>query len=94
MDEKVAISNALKDALIEDLHASHPGSWGMVCMAEHCWWPYMIRDLLVRAIQCKHCTAIGEKLKSINPAKQYQALKPCIVLNQEKQIDFAGPINN
>ena len=39
MDEKVAIPNPLKDALIEDLHTSHPGSWGMICMAQHCWWP-------------------------------------------------------
>ena len=35
MDEKVAIPNALKDAPIEDLHASHTGSGGMVCMAQH-----------------------------------------------------------
>ena len=94
MDEKVAIPNALKDALIEDLHASHPGSWGMVCMAQHCWWPYMNRDLLVKAIECKSCTAIGKNLKSVNPAKQFKAHTPCIVPNQEIQIDFAGPINN
>ena len=37
MDEKVAIPNALKDALIKDLHASNPSSWGMVCTAQHCW---------------------------------------------------------
>ena len=36
MDEKVAIPNPLEEALIEDLHASHPGSWRMVCMAQHC----------------------------------------------------------
>ena len=94
MDEKVAIPNFLRDALVEDLHASHPGSWGMVCMAQRCWWPYMNRDLLVRAIECKSCTAIGKNLKSIIPAKQFQAHKPCIVPNQEIQIDFAGPINN
>ena len=29
MDEKVAIPKALKDALVEDLHASNPGSWGI-----------------------------------------------------------------
>ena len=29
MDEKVAIPNTLKYSLIEDLHTSHPGSWGM-----------------------------------------------------------------
>ena len=88
MDEKVAIPNALKDALIEDLHASHPGSWGMVCMAQHCWWPYMNRDLLVKAIECKSCTAIGKNLKSVIPAKQFKAHTPCIVPNQEIQIDF------
>ena len=94
MDEKVAIRNALKDALIEDLHASHPGSWGMICMAQHCWWPYMNRDLLVTAIECKSCTAIGKTLKSVIPAKHFKAHTPCIVPNQEIRIDFAGPINN
>ena len=93
MDEKVAIPNALKDALIEDLHASHPGSWGMVCMAQHCRWPYMNRDLLVKAIECKFCTVIGKNLKYAIPAKQFKAHTPCIVPNQEIQIDFAGPIN-
>ena len=51
-------------------------------------------DLLVRAIECKSCTAIAKSLKSIIPAKQFKAHKPCIVPNQEIQIDFAGPINN
>ena len=51
-------------------------------------------DLLVRAIECKSCTAIGKNLKSIIPAKQYQAHRPCIVPNQEIQVDIAGPINN
>ena len=94
MDEKVAIPNALKDAMIEDLHTSHPGIWGMVCMAKHCWWTYINRDLLVRAIECKSCTAIGKNLKPVIPAKQFKAHTPCIVTSQEIQIDFAGPINN
>ena len=94
MDKKVAIPNTLKDALIEDLHASHPGSWGMICMAQHCWWPYMNRHLLVRAIERKPCTAIGKNLKSIIPAKKFQAHKPCIVPNQEIPIEIPGTINN
>ena len=48
----------------------------------------------MRAIECNTCTAIGKKLKSIIPAKQFQAHKPCIVPNQEIQINFAGPITN
>ena len=49
---------------------------------------------LVRAIECNTCTAIGKNLKSIIPAKQFQANKPCTDPYQEIQIDFAGPINN
>ena len=60
LNNNMIASRTRKDALIEDLHASHPGSWGMVCMAQHCWWPYMNRDLLVHAIECKTCTAIGK----------------------------------
>ena len=54
----------------------------------------MNRDRLVRAKECKSCNATGKNLKSIIPAKQFQAHKPCLVPNQEIQIDFAGPINN
>ena len=54
----------------------------------------MNRDLLVRAIESKSCTAIGKNLTSIIPANKFQVHKPCIVPNQEIQIDFTGPINN
>ena len=64
MDKKVAIPNALKEALIEDLNASQPGSWAMVCMAQHCWRPYMNRELLVRSIECQPRKAIGKDFKS------------------------------
>ena len=52
----------------------------------------MNRDLLVRAIESKPCTAIGKNLKSIILGKQSQAHKPCMVTNQVIQIDFAGAI--
>ena len=37
VDEKVAIPNVLREALIDEIHASHPGTWGMICIATHCW---------------------------------------------------------
>ena len=57
-------------------------------------WPYINRDLLVKAIECKSCTAICKNLKSVIPAKHFKAHTPCIVPNQKIQIEFAGPINN
>ena len=94
MDDKVAIPNALKEALVEDLHANHPGTWGKICMAQHYWWPYMNRDFLFRAIECKPCTTIGKNLKSVIRTKQYNSHKFCNVPNQETRINFAGPIGN
>ena len=36
VDEKVAIHNVLHEALIDDIHASHPGTWRMIFMVTHC----------------------------------------------------------
>ena len=91
IDEKVAIPNVLQEAMIEDIHASHPGTGGIICMATHCWWPNMNRELIVKATECKTCTAIGKNLKSVIPAKQFRPHIPCVELNQEIQIDFGGP---
>ena len=30
--EKVPIPNVLREALFDDIYASHPGTWGMICM--------------------------------------------------------------
>ena len=49
----------------------------------------MHRELIVKASECKPCTAIGKNLKSIIPAEQFT---PCVEPNQEIQIDFGGPI--
>ena len=64
----------------------------MICMATHCWWPYMHRELIVKATECKPCTVIGKNLKSVIPAKQFNPHIPCVEPNQEIQIDFGGPI--
>ena len=96
IDEKVAKPNVLREALLDDIHASNPGTWGMVCMATHCWWPYLNREIIVKETECKPCTAIGKNLKSVIPAKQFkphvEPFIPCVEPNQEMQIDFGGPI--
>ena len=61
-------------------------------MATHCWWPYMHRDLIVKATECNPCTVIGKNPKSVIPAKQFNPHTPCVKPNQEIQIDFGGLI--
>ena len=92
IDERVAIPNVLREALIDDIHSSHPGTWGLICMAIHCWWPYMHRELIVKATECKPGTVVSKNLKSVIPAKQFNPHIPCVEPNQEIQIDFGGPI--
>ena len=92
IDEKVAIPNVLREAMTDDIHSSHPGTWGMIYMTTHCLWPYMHRKLIVKATECKPCTVIGKNLKSVIHAKQFNPHVPCVEPNQEIQIDFGGPI--
>ena len=52
----------------------------------------MHRELIVKATECKPCTAIGTNHKSVIPAKQFNPHIPCVEPNQKIQIDIGGPI--
>ena len=41
IDDRIALPHAIKDAYVEAIHATHPGTWGMTDMATHAWWPYI-----------------------------------------------------
>ena len=64
----------------------------MICMAAYCSWPYVNREWIVKATECKLCTAIGKNLKSVIPATQFPPPITCVEPNQEIQIDFGGTI--
>ena len=57
-------------------------------MATHC----MNREIIVKATECKPCTAIGKNLKIAIPAKQFKPHISCVEPNQDLQLDFGGPI--
>ena len=79
IDERIAMPNSIKDAYVEAIHATHPGSWGMKDMATHAWWPYMHRDIVTKTAKCNPCLKIGKNLKSIIPASNGAPLKLCKV---------------
>ena len=94
IDDRKAIPNSIKDAYVEAIHATPPGSWGMTDMATHAWWPYMHRDIITKTAKCNIYVKIGKNLKSFIPASKWAPLKLCKVPNEEIQVDFGGPIYN
>ena len=94
IDERVAIPHSIQDAVLESLHLTHPGSWSMITLGQYAFWPYMHREILNKAAQCKPCTDIGKNLKPVVPASKWKPLQTCKEPNEEIQIDFGGPITN
>ena len=60
LDDRIAIPKAIKDAVLEDIHTTHPGSFALLSLAENIWWPYIHRDILAKTNECKACTEIDE----------------------------------
>ena len=94
LDERIAIPKSIKDAVLEDIHSTHPGSFAMLSLAQNIWWPYIHRDILAKVSECKACTDIGKNLKSVIPHRKWAPLPKCSEPNDEIQLDFGGPILN
>ena len=65
IDDRIALPHAIKDAYVDAIHATHPGTWGMTDMATHAWWPYMHRDIATKSAKCNPCVKIGKNLKKL-----------------------------
>ena len=92
IDNKLAIPESLRQAVLTRLHRSHPGQEATMTASEYLWWPFMNRQIIETWEKCRECTLFGKNLK---PASTFNSAKPLTVLsgpNQELQLDFAGPI--
>ena len=94
LNERIAIPKSIKDAVLEDIYSTHPGSFAMLSLEQNIWWPYIHRDILAKTSECKACTEIGKNLKSVISHRKWAPLPKCIEPNDEIQIDFGGPILN
>ena len=52
VDERVAIPYSNQDAVLESLHFTDPGSWGMITLGQYAFWLYMHREILNEAAKC------------------------------------------
>ena len=91
LDNKLAIPNSLKESVIDVLHSTHPGAWGMTELGQRIWWPFINRDLINKSKTCRPCTEFVKNLKSINPKSHWAPLPQCSEPNEEIQLDFEGP---
>ena len=62
VDDEIAIPNSIKDAYIKAIHATHPGSLGMIDIAIHAWWSYRHQDLLSKTASA---TLVSKLVKKI-----------------------------
>ena len=74
IDDIIALPHAIKDAYVEAIHATYPGTWDTTDMATHAWWPYMYRDIVTKTAKCNPCVKIGKNLNSIIPANKWAPL--------------------
>ena len=58
IEDRIILPHAIKDAYVDAIHATHPGTWGMTDMATHAWWPYMHRDIATKTAKCNPCVKI------------------------------------
>ena len=94
IDKRIAILKAIKNALLAEVQSKHHGNFAILYLAQNIWWPYIHRDILAKASECKACTEIGKKLKPVISCSKWSPLPNCIEPVDEIQIDFGGPIIN
>ena len=66
-DGKLVIPYQLQDLLINAVHRTHPGQFGMICLANFIWFPQIHRTVALRAENCRQCLDQGKNLKLIIP---------------------------
>ena len=92
IDNKLAIPEQLRSAILTRLHRSHPGQAAMMDASEYILWPFLNRQIVDVCEKCPECTLFGKNIKT---STTYNSAKPLPTLsapNQEIQFDFAGPI--
>ena len=94
VEERVDIPQSIQDVVLESLHFTHLGSWVMITLGQYAFLPYMHREILNNAAQCKPCTEIGTNLKPVILSSKWQPLVNCFEPNEEIQLDLEGSITS
>ena len=91
-DDRVVMPKQLRPTLMDALHLTHPGQGGMLEAAKHVWYPYLHRDIVATAQNCKNCREKSKNFKLISGKQHYTTLDAVVEPNEEIQLGFAGPL--
>ena len=92
IDNKLAIPEPLRQAVLTRLNRSHPGQEAMMTASEYLWWPFLNGQVVEICEKCRECTMFGMNLKTAKTFNTAKSLPSQSGPNQDLQLDFAGPI--
>ena len=94
VDNRIAVSIQLRQAVMKRIHRGHPGQEAMIDESNYLWWPHMHKDIVNLAEECRECTRYGKNAKYILPKNSSQPLPLLSQPGQEVQLDYAGPLED
>ena len=92
IDNKLAIPEPLRQAVLTRLNRSHPGQEAMMTASEYLWWPFLNRQVVEICEKFREYTLFGMNLKTAKTFNTAKSLPSQSGPNQDLQLDFAGPI--
>ena len=92
IDNKLAIPEQLRSAILTRIHQSHPGQAAMMDASEYIWWQLLNRQIVNVLDIRPECTLFGKNIKDSTSYNSAKPLSPLSAPNHEIQLDFAGPI--
>ena len=92
IDKRVALPTCLRKAVLARVHRTHPGQEAMVDAAQYLWWPKMHKEIIDLCQTCRSCSAYGKNLKTSKTFNSAGPLPELSEVDEELQIDRAGPM--
>ena len=94
VDNRLAVPEKLRQAVLRRLHQGHPGQEAMLEVSNYLWWPHMHKDIVNMAEECRSCTRYGKNVKYLITKSSAKPLRLLTQPGQELQLDYAGPLED
>ena len=92
VDNRLAVPEKLRQAVLRRLHQGHPGQEAMLEVSNYLWWPHMHKDIVNMAEECRSCTRYGKNAKYLIPKNSAKPLTPTVVTARSRTtIRLCGP---